>query len=303
MSSAPQVLATSTGAVTRRLDAAVLLELTKPRLAAMVLVTTAAGFYLAAHAVVDAWLLLATLVGTGLSGAGSLVLNQYIERDLDARMERTAGRPIPSGRVDPIDALLFGAILTVVGLTILAAAVNPLAAAVTAVTVVTYLALYTPMKRLTPLCAIVGAIPGALPPVTGWVAAAGTIEAGALALFVIMFLWQLPHSLAIARLYEEDYGRAGFKLLPVVDPDGQSTERQIVLHSAALLVAGLVPTLIGVAGVAYFVIAFVLGSGLLFFGALAAWDPSKVAVRRLLFATLVYLPALLGAMALDKVQI
>ena len=303
MSSAPQTVVTTGGAEARRLDAAVLLELTKPRLAAMVLVTTAAGFYLAAPALTDGWLLFATLIGTGLSGAGSLVLNQYIERDLDARMERTANRPIPSGRIDPLDALLFGAFLTVAGLSILAAAVNPLAAFVTAVTAVTYLALYTPMKQTTPLCAIVGAIPGALPPVTGWVAVSGSLEAGAVALFAIMFLWQLPHALAIARLYEEDYAKADFKLLPVVDPDGRSTERQIVLHSAALLVAGLVPTLIGVAGIAYFVTAFVLGLGLLFFGALAAWDPSKDAVRRLLFATLVYLPVLLGAMALDKVQI
>ncbi len=300
-SSAPQSVLTAERSEARRLDAAVLLELTKPRLAAMVLVTTAAGFYLGARGPVDLWLLFAALVGTGLSGAGSLVLNQYLERDLDARMERTAGRPIPSGRIEPQDALLFGAVLTAAGLGILTVAVNPLAGLVTAATVVSYLALYTPMKRWTPLCAIVGAIPGALPPVTGWVAACGEIEPGAWAVFGIMFLWQLPHSLAIARLYEEDYARAGFKLLPVVDREGRSTERQILVHSAGLLIAGLVPSMLGVAGVAYFWVALALGLGMLGFSLDAALRPSKEAVRRLLFATLVYLPILLGAMALDKV--
>lgn len=300
MSMAPNSVATAARSETRRVDLSVWLELTKPRLAAMVLVTTAAGFYLAARGPVDFWLLAATLIGTGLSGAGSLVLNQYLERDLDARMERTAARPIPSGRVEPQEALLFGAILTAAGLGILSLAANPLAGLVTAVTVVFYLALYTPMKRWTPLCAIVGAVPGALPPVTGWVAASGSFDPGAWSIFGIMFLWQLPHSLAIARLYEEDYARGGFKLLPVVDPDGRSTERQILVHSAALLVAGLIPTVIGVAGAAYFCVALVLGTALLAFSANAALRPSKDAVRRLLFATLVYLPVLLGAMALDK---
>lgn len=302
-SSGPHGAITAERAAARRVDAAVLVELTKPRLAAMVLVTTAAGFYLGARGPVDLWLLAAALLGTGLSGAGSLVLNQYLERDLDARMERTSNRPIPSGRIEPHDALLFGAILTVLGLTILTLAVNPLAGLVTAVTVVSYLALYTPMKLSSPLCSVVGAIPGALPPVTGWVAASGTIEPGAWAVFAILFLWQLPHSLAIGRLYEEDYARAGFKLLPVVDPDGRSTERQIVLHSGALLIAGLAPSVVGVAGATYFWIALALGLGMLGFGIDAAVRPSKDAVRRLLFATLVYLPILLGAMALDKVSI
>lgn len=301
MGSVPQTVLAADRAGARRLDAAVLLELTKPRLAAMVLVTTAAGFYLAASGAVDIWLLAATLLGTGMAGAGSLVLNQYIEREQDAVMERTAGRPIPSGRVDPQDALVFGATLTAVGLAVLTLGVNVLAGLVTAITVVLYVAIYTPMKRWTPLCAIVGAVPGALPPVTGWVAASGAIEPGACAIFGIMFLWQLPHSLAIARLYEEDYALAGFKLLPVIDREGSSTERQILVHSAALLVVGLVPTVLGVAGTAYFAVALVLGAGLLAFSADAALRPSKDAVRRLLFATLVYLPVLLGAMALDKV--
>ncbi len=297
----PQTLLGDERTAARRLDAAVLLELTKPRLAAMVLVTTAAGFYLGARGPVDGWVLLAALFGTGLSGAGSLVLNQYLERDFDGRMERTSGRPIPSGRIEPQDALLFGAVLTAIGLGTLTVAVNPLAGLVTAVTVVLYLGLYTPMKRWSSLCSIVGAIPGALPPVTGWVAACGEIEPGAWAVFAIMFLWQLPHALAIARLYEEDYARAGFVMLPVVDSDGRSTERQILIHSAGLLVAGLVPSVLGVAGGTYFWVALALGLGMLGFSADAALRPSKATVRRLLFATLVYLPVLFGVMALDKV--
>ncbi len=302
-SSAPQTLLGNEQAEGRRLDVAALLELTKPRLAAMVLVTTAAGFYLGARGPVDLRVLLAALFGTGISGAGSLVLNQYLERDLDARMERTSGRPIPSGRIEPQDALLFGAVLTAIGLGTLTAAVNPLAGLVTAVTVVLYLGLYTPMKRWSSLCTIAGALPGALPVVTGWVAACGGVEPGAWALFAIMFLWQLPHALAIARLYEEDYARAGFVMLPVVDSEGRSTERQIVIHSVGLLVVGLVPSVLGVAGVTYFWVALALGVGMLGASANAALSPSKEGVRRLLFATLVYLPILLGVMALDKVSV
>ncbi len=302
MKSTPTTLEHARG-VTRRLDIVAMGELTKPRLAAMVLITTAAGFYLAAPGAIDPLLLVVTLLGTGLSAAGSLALNEYLERDLDARMQRTAGRPIPSGRVDPFDALLLGAGLTVLGLALLLLAVRPLAACVTAVTVIAYLAVYTPMKVRSPLCAIVGAVPGALPPVTGWVAASGSVEPGAWALFGILFLWQLPHSLAIARLYEEDYARAGFKLLPTVDRGGNSTERQILVHSAALLVVGLAPTMLGVAGGWYFATALALGSGLLLCGALAAWQQSKAATRRLLFATLVYLPLLLAVMVLDKVRV
>lgn len=303
MSSAPEMIASAARGGARRIEAAVLLELTKPRLAAMVLVTTAAGFYLGARGAVELPVLLATMIGTALAGAGSLVLNQYLERDLDALMQRTASRPIPSGRIEAADALVFGALLTVLGLGLLSLAVNPMAGFITALTVLFYLAIYTPLKLRTPYCTIAGAVPGALPPLTGWVAASGSIGPGAWAIFAIMFLWQLPHSLAIARLYEEDYARAGFKLLPVVDPDGRSTERQILIHSAALLVVGLVPTLLGIAGAAYFAVALVLGSSLLCFSASVALRPSKDSVRRLLFATLVYLPVLFGAMALDKVAL
>jgi protoheme IX farnesyltransferase len=279
-----------------------LLALTKPRVVVMVLVTTVVGFYLGSDGYADYGLLFWTLLGTGLAAAGSLTLNQYMERDYDARMERTRNRPLPSGRLQPVEALAFGAALTASGLLMLTLAVNTLSGLVTALTVVSYLLLYTPMKLTTPLCSLVGAVPGALPPVTGWVAATGSFGAGAWVLFAILFLWQLPHSLAIAKLYAEDYARAGFRLLPIVDREGRSTERQIVGHSTALLMVGLVPTLLGLAGPVYFVSALVLGCSLLFFGIRLAAAPSQLSARRLLFASLVYLPVLLAVMAADKVS-
>lgn len=279
-----------------------LLSLTKPRVVVMVLVTTVVGFYLGVGGYADYVLLGWTLLGTGLAAAGSLTLNQYMERDFDARMERTCKRPLPSGRLQPIEALAFGAFLTASGLLVLLFAVNALSSMVTALTAVSYLLLYTPMKRTTPLCSLVGAIPGALPPVTGWVAARGEFGAGASVLFAILFLWQLPHSLAVAKLYADDYARAGFRLLPIVDREGRSTERQIVGHSMALLLVGLVPTLLGLAGPIYFFSALVLGCAFLFFGVRLAAAPSQASARRLLFASLVYLPLLLVVMAADKVS-
>jgi protoheme IX farnesyltransferase len=278
-----------------------LLLLTKPRVVTMVLITTLVGFYVGGQGKVDYMLLLKALLGTGLAAAGTLALNQYVERDLDARMTRTRSRPLPSGRLRPIDALAFGAVLVTLGLAVLGFLVNALAGAVTAATVVIYIFCYTPLKQRTSLCSIVGAIPGALPPVTGWVAARGEFAAGAWVLFGILFLWQLPHSLAIARLYCEDYARAGFRLLPVVDPDGRSTERQIVTNCAALLVVGLMPTLLGIAGPLYFIAATILGCAFLSCGIALALCRSPAAARRVLLASLVYLPVLLAVMAADKV--
>jgi protoheme IX farnesyltransferase len=226
-----------------------------------------------------------------------------MERDFDARMERTRSRPLPSGRLQPIEALAFGAALAAAGLLLLTLAVNALSGLVTAFTLVSYLLFYTPMKRTTPLSSLVGAVPGALPPVTGWVAASGHFGVGASVLFAILFLWQLPHSLAIAKLYADDYARAGFRLLPIVDQEGRSTERQIVGHSMALLLVGLVPTLVGLTGPIYFFSALALGCGLLFFGVWLAAAPSQATARRLLFASLVYLPVLLAVMAADKVSL
>jgi protoheme IX farnesyltransferase len=275
-------------------------QLTKPGVVFMVLVTAVVGFYLGSSERTHLVLLAAMLLGVGAAAAGTMALNQYLERDLDARMDRTRERPLPAGRLQPFDALVFGASLTAAGLLILCFAVNVLSAFVTALTVVTYLVLYTPLKRRTPLCSLVGAVPGALPPMAGWAAAADDLGPGAWALFAILFFWQLPHSLAIARLYADDYARAGFRLLPVVDRDGNSTERQILANCLALLVVGLLPTLLGLTGTLYFFSALVLGSGFLVCGALTVASRSLAASRRLLLASLVYLPVLLGFMAADK---
>jgi protoheme IX farnesyltransferase len=284
--------------------AADFLALTKPRVVAMVLLTTLVGYHLGAGpGPFDAWRLLATLLGTALAAGGTLALNQYLERDLDARMERTRGRPLPDGRLAPLDALAFGALLTAAGVLYLALAVGTLPALVTAATAASYLFAYTPLKSRTPLCSIVGAVPGALPPLTGWAAASGTLGLGAWVVFAIMFLWQIPHSLAIAHLYREDYARAGIRVLPVTEPDGASTARQIVSNSLALLTVALLPTLIGLAGALYFVVALTLGLGLLAIAVRLARSATAVDARRLLLATLIYLPSLLAVMAADKIPV
>jgi len=196
---------------------------------------------------------------------------------------------------------VFGALVTAGGLVYLTLTVNPLSAQVTAAIVVSYLFVYTPLKKKTSLCSIVGAIPGALPPVIGWVAARETLNLEAWVLFTIMFLWQMPHSLAIGWLYRDDYARAGFRLLPVIDPDGKSTGRQVISNCLALLAVGLIPSLIGFAGTTYFFCALALGSIFLWYGVMLALSCSQAAARRLLFASLVYLPVLLAVMAIDKV--
>ncbi|MFQ5521074.1 MAG: heme o synthase [Candidatus Methylomirabilales bacterium] len=277
------------------------LALTRPRVVLMVLVTTLIGFYLASRGAPEYVRLLHALVGMALAAGGTLALNQYLERDVDARMKRTRLRPLPDGRLQPTEALVFGVAITGGGLLYLAFFVNLLSAFVTAISVGSYLFLYTPLKRKTALCSVVGAVPGALPPVVGWAAARGELGLEAWVLFAIMFLWQIPHSLAIARLYRDDYAQAGIRVLPVVEPDGRSTGRQIVSHCLALLAVGLLPTLIGLAGSVYFFGALVLGLMFLGCGILLALSGSEVAARRLLFASLVYLPAQLGLMALDKV--
>jgi protoheme IX farnesyltransferase len=276
-------------------------DLAKPRVVAMILVTTLVGFYLGTHGSADWWLLVHTLASTALAASGTLALNQYLERDLDAVMLRTKNRPLPSGKLEPDEALLFGNLLSAAGLVYQTYAVGSVAAVVTAATTAAYLFLYTPMKRRTPFCSLVGAVPGALPPVTGWAAATGGLAIPAWVLFAILFLWQLPHSLAIARMYRDDYARAGIRLLPVIDPEGGSTGRQIVINSAALLSVALLPTIVGIAGAVYFFTALGLGIMLLGFSVQLARTRLLPDARRLLFASLVYLPALLTAMALDKV--
>jgi protoheme IX farnesyltransferase len=241
------------------------------------------------------------ILGTVLAAGGTLALNQYWERNVDALMERTRNRPLPDGRLQPIEALLFGAATTVLGVVYLAACVGALSALVTVATAVLYLFAYTPLKLRTALCTIVGAVPGALPPVTGWVAARDDLSLGAWILFGILFLWQLPHTLAIARLYRDDYARAGVRVLPVVDVEGSTTERQIVTACLALLAVSLLPTLVGLTGGLYFAGALALGLVFVVLGGLQALAPSTVSARRVLYASLLYLPVLLALLAFDKV--
>ena len=284
----------------RRRVLADLVTLTKPRVVLMIVVTTLVGYYAGLTGPADWARLLHLAIGTVLAAGGTLALNQYWERDVDGRMDRTRTRPLPDGRLVPLEALVFGTALTALGVVYLAAFVGVAPAAVTLATFALYLFAYTPLKLRTALCTIVGAIPGALPPVTGWVAARDDAGAGAWVLFGILFLWQLPHTLAIARLYRDDYARAGVRLLPVIDPDGTSTERQIVTGCLALLGVSLLPTLIGLAGGVYFAGALALGLGFVALGARQALAPSLGGARRVLFASLLYLPALLTLLALDK---
>lgn len=280
--------------------AADFVELIKPRLVVMILITTAAGFYLGAQTV--DWLrCLHTLIGAGLTAAGVLGLNQYLERDVDAQMKRTQERPLPDGRMNPLEALLVGAVLTGGGMLYLTFIVNVLSGFVISLIVVSYLFLYTPLKRKTSLCTLIGAVPGALPPVVGWVAARGSLTGEAWVLFTILFLWQLPHSLAIAYIYREDYAKAGFRLLPVIHPDGASTCRQIVINCVALLGVGLLPALYNIAGSIYFFTALLAGVGFLAVGIYLARARSVKAARYLLYASLLYLPLVFITMALDKI--
>ncbi len=276
-------------------------ELVKPRLVVMILITTAAGFYLGAQQTVDWMLCLHTMIGAGLTAAGVLGLNQYLERDADAKMKRTQDRPLPGGRMRPLEALLVGAVLTGGGMLYLTFIVNTLSGFIISLIVVSYLFLYTPLKRKTSLCTLMGAVPGALPPVVGWVAARGTLTREAWVLFAILFLWQLPHSLAIAYIYREDYAKAGFRLLPVIHPDGASTCRQIVVNCVALFGIGLLPTWYNIAGSVYFFTALLAGGAFLAIGIYLARTRSMQAARYLLYASLLYLPLVFITMALDKI--
>lgn len=277
------------------------LELAKARLVVMILVVTMVGFYMGAPGVPDWGRLLHLLLGVACAAGGALALNAYIEREVDALMLRTQTRPVPDGRIQPLAALRFGIVTTVCGLLYLAVVVHPWSAVVTGAIVGGYLFGYTPLKMKTSLCSLVGAVAGALPPVVGWVAARGAFGGEVWVLFAMLFLWQIPHSLAIARLYRDEYARAGFRILPVIDLEGSSTGRHVVTHCLALLVVGLLPTLIGLTGPLYFVAVFVLGLVFLGFGIDLARSYTVAAARRLLFASLVYLPLTFLLMALDKV--
>ncbi len=286
-----------TGGYRRALD---FTELAKPRVVLMVLVTTFVGFYLGSEPMAGYPRLIQTLIGTALAAGGTLALNQFLERDADALMERTRRRPLPDGRIQPTEALVFGVLVTSAGLLILTLTVNALSALVTASIVGSYLFIYTPLKQKSPLCGTVGAVPGALPPVIGWRAARGEFGIEAWVLFAILFLWQIPHTLAIARLYRDDFAKAGIQFLPVIEPDGESTGRQIISHCLALLVVSLLPTLLGLAGPIYFLVALSLGTAFLAYGVGLAISQSLAAARHLLLASLIHLPVLLIVMALDR---
>ena len=275
--------------------------LTKPDVSLLVLMTTGAGFYMGARGPVD-WLRLAhTVFGTMLIAAGTAALNHYIERDSDRYMRRTAGRPLPSGVLKPNEALLFGVGLAVVGAADLWIAGGALASILGIVTCVSYLLAYTPLKKRTVWATFVGAFPGAVPPMIGWAAATGSLGRGAWALFAILFLWQFPHFHAIAWMYRDDYSRAGILMLPVVDKDGTRTFRQIILTSIGLIGIGLLPSLLGLAGVLYFFGALVVSTGLLQVCLWAASSKSNVRAKWLMHATVLHIPLLLGLMMYDKV--
>lgn len=276
------------------------LALTKPRVTFMVLLTMMFGFYIGAEDEMN-WLLLAhALFGTALVAGGTSALNQYLERELDAKMLRTKNRPLPSGRISPNAALAFGVLISISGLAHLLVFVNSLTALLGGFTLASYVFLYTPLKTRSAISTIVGAVPGALPPMGGWTAARGELGIEAWVLFAILFIWQLPHFLAIAWLYREDYARGGFPMLPVIDPEGHSVGRQVLTNCLALLPVSLLPTLVGMAGSTYFFGA--LGLSLLFFisGLGVTTKRTNLSAQRLMRASLLYLPFLLSLMAFDK---
>ena len=277
--------------------------LTKPRLNMLVLVTALAGLYLAAPEGVAFPILLHALVGTALVAGGAAAFNQVWERRTDALMGRTRQRPIPAGRLGSTESMWFASALSAAGLVELALFVNGLSAAVAAVTLSTYVLAYTPLKRRTSLSTLVGAIPGALPPVIGWAAAAGDITLPAIVLFGIVFLWQMPHFLAIAWLYRHEYAAAGIPLLPVLEPDGRRTGRQALLYAAALWPVSLMPTLVGLAGGTYIAVATVLGCVLILLSAQFARERSMHSARRLFLFTIIYLPLLWGSLVADRLWI
>jgi heme o synthase len=276
------------------------MELTKPRLTSLVIFTTWLGFAFGARPMRYSALFFNALIGSWLVASGAAALNEYIERDLDALMKRTQSRPLPQRRLRPQEALFFGLMISAVGVAELARFVNPLTALLSLISLGSYLLVYTPLKTRTSLCTLVGAIPGAIPPVMGWTAARNTLQPGAWALFAILFLWQLPHFLAIAWMYREDYARAGFPMLPVIDPDGAATSRMIILYSAVLIPVTLMPARLGLAGFSYFWAAIALGSAFFACGAWTAVYRTAANARRLLVASVMYLPTLLTWMACNK---
>jgi heme o synthase len=276
------------------------LALAKPRLNFLVVATSAAGYYLGAPGVVDPLAMGQAVVGTALVAGGAAALNQVYERDTDALMRRTRQRPLPAGRVAPGDARVFGLTLSIAGLALLALRTNWLAAALALATLVVYLVVYTPMKRRTALATLVGAVPGALPALIGWTASRGDVAPGGAALFAIVFLWQIPHFMAIAWLYRDDYGRAGFPMLPVIEPEGRRAGRQALWYAVALLPVSLVPSVVGLAGLIYLAVALALGIAIVVLAARFNASRSESSARALFFGSIAYLPLLWIVLVADK---
>ena len=287
---------TELGIANRRARVSDFFELTKPRITFMVLIATLVGFYMGSQQSVQSLLLLHTLLGTGLVAAGASALNEYLERHLDARMLRTRTRPIPAGRLAPWDALLFSIVISAAGIVYLAAFVNLLTAGLGAVTLAAYILLYTPLKTRTTWCTLIGAFPGATPPLMGWAAARGDLDTIGLSLFAIQFLWQMPHFFAISWMFTEDYARAGF----VVHSSGVKTGRQIILYCCALIPVSLLPSLFGATGRLYLMGALLLGFIYLGYGFAVALFRSNTHAQRLLKVSVFYLPALFVLMMIDK---
>src|SRR5437763_5418965 len=276
--------------------------LTKPEVNVLVLASTLAGFYLGSRGPLSCLRLAHTLLGTLLVASGTATLNQFLERKYDARMRRTASRPLPAGRLAPSWALGFGVLLSAAGALDLALAVNALSSLLALLTLGSYLAFYTPLKRRTPLCTLVGAFPGAMPPLIGWAAARGSLGREAWVLYAVLFLWQFPHFLGIAWMYREDYARAGYIMLPPKDVDGRFTGREIFAFTLLLLPVSLMPVLLGQAGVVYLVGATLVGLAFLLCGARLAHSRSNALARSLVLASVVYLPLLFVLMMVDKIS-
>jgi heme o synthase len=276
-------------------------QLTKPEVNFLVVVSALAGFYLGWRGgPLDGWLLASTLVGTLLVAGGTGTLNQFLERGSDAAMRRTARRPLPSGRMRPVSALVFGLLLAAVGGTLLWVEVNPLASVLALLTLASYLLFYTPLKRRTPLCTLVGAFPGAMPPLIGWAAARGSLSPEAWGLYAILFFWQFPHFLAIAWMYREDYERAGLHMLPAGDRQGRFTAREILAFTMALLPVSMFPAAFHQVGTVYVFGAGLAGLGFLFFGVRLAMERTKTLARQLVLASVVYLPVVFALLMANK---
>lgn len=280
------------------------IALTKPRITWLILMSTGVGYFFGMRGAslwnLNWWSLLHTILGTGLIASGTAALNQWSEREADRRMRRTSDRPLPAGRLSPGRALAFGAALSVAGFAELVLAVNFLSGLLGVLTLASYLFVYTPLKQRSWLSTTVGAFPGAMPPMIGFAAASGTLTAEAWVLFAILFLWQFPHFYSIAWMYREDYARAGIRMLPVVEPDGESTARQIVLYAVALIPVSLIPGLLGMSGRFYLIGALALGLWFLYSGVRVAFDRTILRARSVLLVSVIYLPLLYGLMVLDR---